>query len=150
MRLTLATGIGILALFGLADSGYLMFMHAQSASPQTQVVASACDFAGGACDAALSSSASSFFGIPTAILGGAYFAAVLGIAAIKMATGRWPVPTLLTFFFLGALAFSAYLIYTMVAVLSAICPFCMAAHITSIMIVGAYAVCRWRERCAGR
>lgn len=139
MRFALPLIILALALAALGDSVYLGVIHYTS-DPGAQQVA-ACSFAAGSCDEALRSQQATFLGIPTALLGAAYFGLLVLAGLVRVRTGSWPYPRIMPIVLVMGLAFSGYLIYTMVE-LDAVCPYCMAAHAANTLIVGAYVVSR--------
>lgn len=143
MRRALPLAVVILAVLALADSALLTVDHFTKLENGGQLLASACDIAGGGCEIVLASDAASTLGIPNAVLGGSYYLALAVLATVRLRTGRWPFPTLLPLLLLGGLAFSGYMMYTMVGLAPSLCPYCVAAHVANTLIVLAYTFSRW-------
>lgn len=121
----------ILALVGLIDSAYLTYIKLANATASCAGI--------GDCDAVNSSPYAEIAGIPIALLGaGAY----LAIMALLMLETRLPLvasygPILVLVISLAGVIYSAYLTYIEVAVLYAICPYCVlsAVVITAIFLI---------------
>lgn len=118
----------ILALFGLADSAYLLWRH--------RAESGAFCLAGG-CDVVNQSEYSEIAGIPVAVFG---IAAYLLLLILSIAAGTSGSRRLLQMIVASAgigMAVSVWLIYLQVAVIKAICSWCVlsAFTLTSIFIV---------------
>jgi uncharacterized membrane protein len=120
--------IAVVVLAGVADSAYLALRDSGAFGSPPETTASSCFVAGGSCEVAAKSEDSSVLGVPAGMLGAAYFMALLGATAVRIIAGRWLLPWLMVPAFLFGLAYSGYLAHKMVAVLDAVCPYCMAAH----------------------
>ncbi len=101
---------------GLAISAYLTVAKLAGSGPLF------CE-AGGGCDIVQSSRFAVFLGVPTAAWGVALYAVVAGLALAGLTARRWLAVYGLA---AAAVAFSAYLVYLQLAVLHAICPWCIA------------------------
>jgi uncharacterized membrane protein len=143
MRRALPLAVVVLAILALADSALLTVEHFTSPDDDGQLLASACDIGGGECETVLASNASTILGIPNAVLGAGYYLALAVLATARLRTGRWPFPTLLPLLLLGGLAFSGYLMYTMVELAPSLCPYCIAAHAANTLIAIGYTLSRW-------
>jgi uncharacterized membrane protein len=140
MKRLAAPLIGLMALIGLVDSVYLMLRHVGLLTTAPFEVASTCELANGACANAASSDVGSVFGIPAAVLGGLYFAAIVVIVIVRLHYGRWLFPYA-TLAFLGAgLGYSAYLVYLLIVVMDQPCGYCLAAHSINIVVFLIYAL----------
>lgn len=113
---------GILALLGLADAGYLSWIKLAN------TVAAACSGIGD-CASVNSSRYAEMRGIPVALFGAAAYLAILLLLLLE---GRWHHNFYL--FRLGVFGvtlvgtlYSAYLTYVEVAILRAICPYCVVS-----------------------
>ncbi|MHB1414302.1 MAG: vitamin K epoxide reductase family protein [Chloroflexota bacterium] len=121
----------LLALVGLAASGYLSYSTATSGALVCGGI--------GNCDAVQASAYARLMGVPVAYLGfGSYLAVGLGLAG--MATPQRDVRYLallgvLVVSLAGAL-FSAFLTYTEFFVLQAVCPWCVLSAATMIALAG--------------
>lgn len=110
---------GILAILGLADAGYLSWIKLANA-------VAACSGIGD-CASVNSSRYAEMWGIPVALFGAATYIAILILLLLE---GRWSLNFYL--FRLGVFGvtlvgtlYSAYLTYVEVAILRAICPYCV-------------------------
>lgn len=78
---------------------------------------------GSGCDIVQSSRWATFFGVPTAAWGVVLYAGILALAVAGFTARRWFGAFLLA---VVATAFSAYLTWIELAVLRAVCPYCLA------------------------
>ena len=115
--------IAVLALAGSAISGYLTYIHYADATIFCTT---------GGCETVQSSRYAEIAGLPVAVLGLAgyvlIFLTTLGRGEVARVTG---VSLALTGFF-----FSAYLVYVQLALLGAICQWCVASDVVMSAIVG--------------
>lgn len=118
----------VVALVGLIDSCYLILDHYKLINSKPTLLADVCPLQNGACAIVTESPDSTILGVPYSVLGGAYFAVLLGISLLKLHTGKWPAPRSVITFLAGGLAFSVYLVYIMYYVKGEVCPYCMTAH----------------------
>ena len=118
--------IVLFALIGLFDATYLTTEHYLNLTPVCLVTHG--------CDSVLTSSYATIFGIPVGLLGVVYYLSAL---AFTMATIRRPTKKLVTalalFTSLGFIA-SAGFVYLQLAVIKAICFYCMISAATSTLI----------------
>jgi uncharacterized membrane protein len=135
--------IAALAAAGAAISLYLTI---------TQLTSSAALFCerGGGCDVVQSSRWAVFFGAPTAAWGAVHFATLLALALAGFTAARW-----LAAFIIAAagVGFVGYLTWIELAVLKALCPYCLAASAIAVACLIALVVRRPRvsaRRLAGR
>ena len=119
-RLTVA--VAVLSLAGAAVSGYLTWVHFAELQPF-------CVGGGGGCERVQSSPYAKLGGVPVAIVGLAGYLAVLASLAL-------PERSVTAFLALVGAGFSAYLTYLELAVIDAVCQWCVA----SAMIMTALAV----------
>ena len=119
-RLTVA--VAVLSLAGAAVSGYLTWVHFAELQPF-------CVGGGGGCERVQSSPYARLGGVPVAIVGLAGYLAVLASLAL-------PARSVTAFLALVGAGFSAYLTYLELAVIDAVCQWCVA----SAMIMTALAV----------
>lgn len=124
-------GIAVLALAGLFISGYLLLY-------KLGVYGELMCGAGGGCDIVQASRWASFLGLPVAGWGTAWYAAAFGLAivGVRGAPGErpWPAWGLLGLAVAGTL-FSAYLTYIELFVLRAICRWCVASAVLTVLIL---------------
>ena len=112
-RLTL--GIAALSVIGAAIAGYLTWVHYAELQPF-------CVGGGGACERVQSSPYAKLAGVPVAVLGLAGYLAVLGSLAL-------PDRSATTFLALVGAGFSVYLTYVELAVIHAVCQWCVASAV---------------------
>jgi len=119
-----------LALLGLIDAAYLAWIKLANATYACSNI--------GACATVNSSSYSEVGGFPIAALGAATYAMILLLVMLDRRPSRRSEP--LRFGVLGlALAgtlYSAYLTYVEVAILRAICPYCVASALILTTLLG--------------
>ncbi len=133
MKRILPVAVIIFALAGFADSLYLSLAHFGLVDLQSTPGAFACAIGGSGCQAALTSELSTIAGVPSAVLGAAYFAAMFGIALARIVTGKWPVPLLLAPLLLAGLSFSGYLLNTIASDVDNPCRLCLIAHAINVV-----------------
>lgn len=129
-------GVPVLALLGVLVSGYLSYHRLAGG-------ALACFGAGQACDVVNASRYAHLGGIPVAYIGLAGYL-LLGALGVYTAAPRAYVEQGILVGWgasLGALLFSAYLTYIEVAVLHAICQWCVASATLTLMVFALYT---WR------
>ena len=114
---TLRIGAGCVALAGVAVAGYLTWVHYDEG-------ALVC-VAGGGCETVQQSSYAELAGIPVALLGLVAYTIVFALILWDTPTARLGAAMLA---FVG-LAFSAYLLVLQLAVIDAVCVWCMANDI---------------------
>jgi uncharacterized membrane protein len=120
-RLTLAAGA--LALAGAAIAGYLTWVHYAELEPF-------CVGGGAACERVQNSRYADLAGVPVAVLGLAGYLAILGSLTLPGAAGR----SATAFVALVGAGFSLYLTYVEVAVIEAICQWCVASAVVMTML----------------
>jgi len=111
----LRAAVGVLALLGLGIAAYLTYLHYAGGSPY-------CIAGGGGCERVQESEYAKLAGIPVALLGlvayGALFATALVRGPVAAAAGAGIA--------LAGLAFSAWLLYAQLALIDAVCQWCVA------------------------
>lgn len=129
----------VLSILGLIVAGYLIFFKIFPTS-------TLCIGAGG-CETVNNSVYSEVMGIPVAALGAAAYAAMLGLLAFENRISiltEWG-PMLVFGLALAGTLYSAYLTYVELAIIHAVCPYCVASAviITLILIVSAVRLRRY-------
>jgi uncharacterized membrane protein len=112
-RLTVV--VAVLSLAGAAISGYLMWVHFAELQPF-------CVGGGGGCERVQSSPYAKLGSVPVAIVGLAGYLAVLASLAL-------PERSVTAFLALVGAGFSAYLTYLELAVIDAVCQWCVASAV---------------------
>ena len=139
MRRVVPLILGILAILGLIDGLFLTLIHFNLVGYQSQLP-NVCSFRAGTCETALSSSYSTFLGVPNGIWGMLYYLFVLANVGIRLATGKWLVPWLMLGVVSTAAVFSIFLIWVLLGVIRIPCPFCLTAHFINFTILAVYAI----------
>jgi uncharacterized membrane protein len=123
-RAMLAIVIGGLAAAGAAISGYLVYVHAAGGPVICGGQAS--------CATVQTSEYASVGGVPVALIGLVFYFAIV---ALSLAVAARPVALLAVFgLSLGGVLYSAYLTWIEVAVLEAICFWCVASAIVVALL----------------
>jgi uncharacterized membrane protein len=123
-----------LCLAGVLVAGYLL----SARWGNTELICST-----GGCETVQSSSYAELFGIPVAAAGLVGYLLIGASALVSTALAR-PVGAALA---LGALAFSAYLLVIQLAVIGAVCDWCLASDAISTVVAG-LALLRLRQATA--
>ena len=112
----------VVAVLGAAISAYLLYVRQTGGT----LVCST-----GGCETVQSSTYAELLGVPVAALGLAGF---LGLLVTALARGEWARLSQATLA-LTALGFSIYLLYIQVAVIDAVCQWCLAIEVLTLAIV---------------
>lgn len=124
MEKTIRIGLYLTALVGLVDSIYLTWVKVGRSTPLLCAP-------GGGCDVVNSSPYSEFMGIPIAILGAGLYLVLLALVYLESRNSNWKSMILYLLFglsFTGVL-YSVYLTYLELAVIHAVCPYCVVSAI---------------------
>jgi uncharacterized membrane protein len=126
--------IVVLAIVGALDSAYLAWLKV------TGSVATCSNI--GDCEAVNSSRYAEVAGVPIAILGLLGYLAILGLTFLEIREPSWKSGLRLAFFgfTLAGTLYSIYLTYVEVAILRAICPFCVVSAVVmlALFIIAVY------------
>jgi uncharacterized membrane protein len=120
----LRTAVGILAAAGAAIAGYLTYAR----YTHTPV---AC--ATGGCEIVQRSDYAELAGIPVALLGLLAYLFLLGTAFSSSEPARVAAAAVAV----AGAAFSAYLVYVQIAVIDAICQWCIASDVVMVLLAAA-------------
>jgi uncharacterized membrane protein len=119
----------VLAFIGVIDASYLTYEHYAAIIPPCSIHWWV------DCGKVLNSSYSMFFGlIPLALLGVFQYTAELIVAIYVAITGNKLAQKLLLFLTTMGALFSLYFVYLMIFVIQAICLYCFASAIISLLI----------------
>lgn len=120
----------VLCIAGLLVSGYLAYVYLADAE-------ALCTGVGG-CDAVKDSRYAVVAGIPVPVLGIAGYAAILAVVLLEGSSGLLGEQGRILVFGLSLLGtlYSAYLTYLEIAVIKAICPYCVASAVIMTAIFG--------------
>ncbi len=118
-----------LALIGLADSIYLAWLKIANAT-------AACGNIGD-CESVNNSPYAEIAGIPIAILGAGAYLALIFFLAVEPRTEFWREnsPMIVFGLSLAGVLYSAYLTYVEVAILHAVCPYCVLSAILLVALL---------------
>ena len=127
-----------LALLGLLDSLYLSWVKLAGATASCSGI--------GDCESVNNSRYAEIYGVPVAVLGAGLYGLVLVLLSLegRLLKGRETIKMVVFGVSLGGVLYSAYLTYVEVAVLRAICPFCVVSAIVLVALLG-ISVIRLRE-----
>jgi uncharacterized membrane protein len=120
----------VLGLIGLVDSTYLTYIKLANATASCAGI--------GDCDAVNSSKYAEVAGIPIALLGAGAYLTMLVLLFLEKRGGVWQEQSPLFMFVLTLIGvlYSAYLTYIEVAILYAICPYCVLSAIILVIMFG--------------
>jgi uncharacterized membrane protein len=113
-----------LALAGLAISAYLTWVHYADVEPICSGISD--------CAKVQASKYAELSGVPVAVIGLAGYVAILGSLAVPGENGR----LLAVFLTLVGVGFSGYLTYLELAVIDAICQWCVASAVVMTALAG--------------
>lgn len=119
----LAVGIGVI---GFVDSTYLTFAHYTGATLPCTIVRG--------CDTVTKSAYSVLFGIPVALLGAAYYLAIVISAIAYLDTKREIFLRFISSVTIVGLLASAWFVFLQVAVIRALCIYCLVSATTSTLL----------------
>jgi uncharacterized membrane protein len=131
---TARRALAALALVGLGIAGYLAATRAAGAAPVC---------ATGGCETVQSSPYAEVLGVPVAVLGVAAYLVLAGTALVRAPAAA----ALGAAVALAGAAFSVYLVYLQIAVIEAVCLWCMASD-GLMLVLAALAVVRLRATLA--
>lgn len=117
-----------LIVMGLTDASYLTWEHYSQTIPpcSTSIFVD--------CGRVLDSPYAVVFGIPLALLGGLHYAIMLVIAIAVFLTSKSLFQRLLFLSTAAGILVSIYLVYLQLAVIGAICLYCMASAVISLLL----------------
>jgi uncharacterized membrane protein len=117
----LRTGVAALALVGVAIAGYLTYVHYAGVSITCST---------GGCETVQHSRYAEIFGVPVALLGLLAFVGILASAIRGGIEGRAATLSIS----LAGVAFAAYLLVVQLAVIGAVCEWCVASDAVTTLI----------------
>lgn len=131
------TGVALAAV-GLIDSVYLTWLKLADATAACAGI--------GDCDTVNNSRFASVGGIPIAILGALSYGAILALLFVDRLRPEWRLPSRVAMFglTLAGTLYSAYLTYVELAVLRAVCPFCVVSAVAMTLLL-VISILRLRE-----
>ena len=129
---TLRLALAVVGVLGLGVAAYLTWVHY---NPGALVCTR-----GGGCETVQRSHYAVLLGIPLAVYGVAAWAGVLALVAVDTPTAR----TLLLAVAVVATAFSIYLVVLQLAVIDAVCVWCLANDVVLVPLLALLSVLRLR------
>ncbi len=120
----------ILSILGLADSIYLAWLKLANATAACAGI--------GDCESVNNSTYSEIAGIPIALLGAGAYLAMIFFLVIEPRAKTWREysPMIVFGLSLVGVLYSAYLTYVEIAILHAICPYCVVSAILLVALLG--------------
>jgi uncharacterized membrane protein len=118
----------LLSVIGLVDSIYLAIIKITG---RTAVCAGIGD-----CESVNNSQFAEFYGIPVAVLGGIFYLTITGLLVLewyRIIPSEWVKYSTFGLSLIGVL-YSLYLTYLEIAVLEAICPFCVVSAVVAVLL----------------
>jgi uncharacterized membrane protein len=128
----LRIAVGVLALLGIGIAGYLTYLHYAGGSPY-------CIAGGGGCEEVQESEYAKLAGIPVALLGIVAYSALFVTAIVPGPISASAGAGLA----LAGVVFSAWLLYAQLALIEALCQWCVA---NDVVITLAAVAAVWRLR----
>ncbi len=130
-KLNLRVASIILSVVGLTDSIYLAVLKLTGNRQM-------CLEGLGDCWTVNTSRYASLFGIPISLLGAGAYLLILALLLLEHRSGRFHLlsPVVIFGLTLTGLVYSIYLTYLEVAVLKAICPFCVLSAVVMLLLFG--------------
>ena len=118
----------VLGLIGLVDSAYLAYIKFANATASCAGI--------GDCDAVNSSKYAEVAGIPIALLGAGAYLTILVLLFLEKRGDFWREQSPLFMFVLTLIGvlYSAYLTYIELAILHAICPYCVLSAVLLVLM----------------
>ncbi|MDP2648234.1 MAG: vitamin K epoxide reductase family protein [Candidatus Yanofskybacteria bacterium] len=126
-KFTLIVIIGVLGLIGFLDTSYLAVEHYRGGIVP-------CTISNG-CETVLTSSYSVIAGIPIALVGSMYYAAILILITLYIDTKRQVLIKLLGLIAVSGFIVSAYLVYLQAFVIKAYCTYCLLSAGLSVFLL---------------
>jgi len=119
----------VLALIGLADSIYLTYIKLANATASCAGI--------GDCESVNSSKYAEVAGIPIALLGAGAFLTIIVFLLIENRSDYWRdnAPMFVFGISLAGVLYSAYLTYVEIAILRAICPYCVISALVLVALL---------------
>ena len=120
----------IFGLIGLVDSAYLAYLKLANATASCAGI--------GDCDSVNSSKYAEVAGIPIALIGAGAYLTMLALLFLEKRSNFWREQSPLFMFVLTLIGvlYSAYLTYIEIAVLHAICPYCVLSAVVLVIMFG--------------
>ena len=128
----LRAAVGVLALLGLGIAAYLTYVHYAGGS-------TFCVAGGGGCEKVQESEYAKVAGVPVALLGLLAYAGILATAVLPGPTAAAVGAAIAV----AGVAFSAWLLYAQLALIDAVCQWCVA---NDVVITLAAIAAVWRLR----
>ena len=119
---TARAAVAVLALVGAGIAGYLTYAHYRGIAPVCTT---------GGCEKVQTSEYAVVLGIPVAVIGLAGYAALLATALLQAPEAAAAGLAMA----LGGLGFALYLLYVQLAILDAVCIWCLASDVVMALVV---------------
>ena len=137
--------LALLSLFGVADSGYLLWSHRHFAADAAGSEGSAFCPAKG-CEVVNHGEYASVRGVPLAAIGLAGYLTILGLSLLAATLGSAHVLRVIVMLSGIGVCVSAYLMYLQLAVIKVICSYCVVSAIIMMSILVVTLTLLWKIR----
>lgn len=128
MKRTWVFILSFLAFCGLADSAYLA-QHEISGTPLVCTIKGLTD-----CNVVATSAYSHIFGVPTAVLGVAFYALLFIVAALELVVSHRPLRRMIQALALTGLVASLYFVGVQIFAIHAYCVYCLTSALIELII----------------
>ena len=129
----------VLSFIGFIDAIYLTVKHYSGAGVNCSITSG--------CEEVLTSQYATFFDIPVALLGAAFYFTLLVLLIVYLDTRRGSVFKLASYFTIVGFGTSIYFVYLQIFIIEAYCQFCLLSAFTStLLFIFGMAVLRNQKR----
>lgn len=138
-EIVVGLGLAALSLVGIADAAYFVGVTYRWFAPDARWIPQVCRMDEDTCARIVDTRYGRALGLPNAAFGLAWYAVVLGLAGVVLATGSLPACSVFLTLAAGTVLFSVYLIWALVQQLDVDCPLCYLGHGLNLSILFAIA-----------
>lgn len=124
-----------IALIGFLDASYLTIEHYRGVVPPCTITLG--------CEQVTTSSYATLMRVPVALLGSLYYLAILGLFGFYLRNENEKILKYIRYLSVVGFLASVYFVYLQVAVIGAICQYCMVSAATSTAL---FAISWWQLR----
>lgn len=118
----------LLSLVGFVNSTYATLVYYDRIQPQKTIVPQMCPVASGACRAVFRTPEGKLFGLPTSLVGLAYYGIIFLACVMRLVTGTWPFQPLVIGIGTAGALYSVWLAFLLIFSMQTVCLVCFLAH----------------------